>query len=194
MAKEISINVGDKFGRLILIDDTKIRKRIGKQKCLRIFVKCKCECGDIRLYRKDYLLKGASLSCGCLRRDLARKKGKDQRTENGYLFWLYGEKKRNSIKQRNIIFNLLFDDFCSIIKQNCYWCGDIPQLNENKVHNLVGIKVPINTIDRLDSNVGYELNNCVACCLKCNTLKSFFSSEEFLIQVKKVYEFNILNV
>ena len=47
MAKEISINVGDKFGRLILIDDTKIRKRINKQKCLRIFVKCKCECGFI---------------------------------------------------------------------------------------------------------------------------------------------------
>jgi hypothetical protein len=42
-------------------------------------------------------------------------------------------------------------------------------------------------IDRVDSNKGYTIDNCVPCCKTCNLAKAELSQRDFLDWVRKVY-------
>mgnify|MGYP003344123941 CR=1 FL=1 len=63
-------------------------------------------------------------------------------------------------KRRNIEFKLTKEIFCDIIKHPCHYCNEL------------NIEKKFNGIDRIDSNNGYILENCVACCSLCNYLKN----------------------
>lgn len=43
-------------------------------------------------------------------------------------------------------------------------------------------------IDRIDSDEGYFINNCVTCCAKCNFAKRNLSVDVFLDLIKRIYE------
>ncbi len=43
-----------------------------------------------------------------------------------------------------------------------------------------------NGIDRVKNEVGYEVENCVACCKTCNIMKQGLSKEDFLNHIKGV--------
>lgn len=47
----------------------------------------------------------------------------------------------------------------------------------------------LNGIDRLDSNIGYNIENCVTCCKQCNIMKNVWSEKDFLNKIKEIYEF-----
>lgn len=176
-----------RYGRLIAFTDKIERRRVGKQQSLRIFMWCRCDCGNEKWVRKDYLEKGSTLSCGCLCKDLAREKGRAQRTEKGYLNWLYGEKRR-TCKERDISLELSFDEFSLLVQQKCYYCGDPPIISQSKSHGVVGIQVPINTIDRVDSQKSYIIHNCVPCCRTCNVMKFDLSSSVFTDKIKQIVQ------
>lgn len=53
---------GQRFGRWIVIEQS---YDIPPKYC-----KCQCDCGNIKLVRRDGLLNGASQSCGCLHREI----------------------------------------------------------------------------------------------------------------------------
>jgi hypothetical protein len=55
--------IGKKFGRLTVI------QFIEKDEHRKAFYKCLCDCGQISVTRKDYLLSGRAKSCGCLRNE-----------------------------------------------------------------------------------------------------------------------------
>ena len=52
---------------------------------------------------------------------------------------------------------------------------------------LGNINTPVNGIDRLDSSKPYEVDNCVSCCSKCNYMKQDNTEQEFIDQIKKIY-------
>ena len=64
MARDIKI--GEKFGRLTVLK--KIEGVAGQR------YKCKCDCGNDKVVSKYDLLNGTTKSCGCLKKDLLRKK------------------------------------------------------------------------------------------------------------------------
>jgi hypothetical protein len=66
--KGLTIDAGHRFGRWLVTDPTPIRN--GK----RIDVVCLCDCGTVRNVSKARLLRGTSLSCGCLARELSAKR------------------------------------------------------------------------------------------------------------------------
>ena len=107
------------------------------------------------------------------------------------LFRIY---KANAEK-RNHSFDLTFDEFNSLIVQDCYYCGCPPELKDNDYWRGRKDKsqpnIYTNGVDRIDSNEGYTLKNCVPCCSKCNLMKNTFSKDEFLNQVQKIYQFNL---
>lgn len=45
----------------------------------------------------------------------------------------------------------------------------------------------LNGIDRVDSNKGYHIDNCVPCCTSCNYAKHKLSQKEFYDKIKKIY-------
>ncbi len=60
----------------------------------------------------------------------------------------------------------------------CYYCR-LPEKDLKNVDDKFNGRTSILSIDRLDSNVTYTLNNIVLACLRCNSIKSnIFSARE----------------
>lgn len=92
--------------------------------------------------------------------------------------YIYNELK--SHRKNNISFDLSFEEFLSIIKNNkCEYCETKVIYNEySKVWNKSNSRA--HHLDRKDNNDGYTKNNVVVCCWECNRLKSNrFTYEEF---------------
>jgi hypothetical protein len=44
-----------------------------------------------------------------------------------------------------------------------------------------------NGIDRIDSSIGYVIENCISCCGRCNVAKMSESQQDFLSWIDRVY-------
>lgn len=180
MPKTSSIKIGDKYGYYTVLE--KAGKL--KSKPRRSLWKCECKCGTIKLVDAGNLKKPGRKSCGCLRQELAKEKGKKQRTEKSYFNLLYGECKRTA-KYRKKEFNLTKSEYKTIVIKNCYYCDTSPTITRTKV----GIPVPTNGLDRINNSIGYTKENCVSCCKICNTMKSTLEVNKFYDHIEKILEF-----
>jgi len=77
---------------------------------------------------------------------------------------------RRSISERGLVFDLSYDYFLSMIKDNCFYC-DSPAPNG---------------IDRIDSAEGYTQPNCRSCCKTCNIMKMAHSENIFFEHIRKI--------
>ena len=115
---------------------------------------------------------------------------KENKHQVGFRNSLYRMYKRNAAL-RNHEFNLTQDEFESIIFQNCYYCGAHPkEMSETAIKGHGNTKQPplsYNGIDRIDSTIGYTVDNCVPCCQYCNYMKHTLSQDDFLTRIKKIY-------
>jgi hypothetical protein len=94
---------------------------------------------------------------------------KHRHTLNGRYFTY-----KNTAKKRNLKFDLTLEQFEKITSQLCYYCREY-----TKDREFCGI-------DRVNSNFGYVLDNCVPCCETCNYMKRNLTTEEFLSHIKKI--------
>ena len=95
--------------------------------------------------------------------------------------------------ERNFEWNLNDNEFKNLISQSCYYCGAAPkQYKQDLRFNKSNIPFLRNGIDRLDSNKGYIIDNCVPCCENCNRMKMQLSENEFLTRVEKIYNYAVL--
>lgn len=92
---------------------------------------------------------------------------KYRNTPNG-LINLY----KGKAKYRGIPFFLTKEEGINLLIGNCTYCGDLPN--------------PCNSIDRVDSSLGYTKDNCVSSCWTCNMMKMDLPLEMFISQCKKI--------
>jgi len=177
--------IGSKHGRLIIL------RKFGRAKG-KILFECKCDCGTIKVIRGDSLISGDSKSCGCLLVESARRQGKNNRIEYGLAVFneIYATYKQEA-RKRNYDFNLTRDEFKSLTKQNCFYCGTKPS-NIKRRKDKWGEYVH-NGIDRKDNNSGYTLDNCVASCKRCNQAKNDMTIDDFLEWINRVYNYNFID-
>ena len=159
-----------------------------------IYYVCTCDCGKIIDVQSTAFLKEKQISCGC--KKLAdRKDGKTAPRKdikkNGesslnYLLWTY---KRNA-KKRGHEFLLTREEFTYLTQQNCHFCGIAPFRKVKYWNKKNSVPYIYNGIDRLDSSIGYILDNCASCCKDCNVAKNIKSVHDFLSWVKRIYDFN----
>lgn len=106
---------------------------------------------------------------------------------------LFRHYKRNA-KKKGIEFTIDKQNFRKLCEMNCYYCDDKPS---NVMYNYSmktseatrqHSKYVYNGLDRIDSTVGYRLDNLATCCWNCNRAKSTLEQSEFLAHVKKIYE------
>ena len=64
---ETPCNIGDRFGKLVVIDKASPGKHRHSQSL------CKCDCGNTKIVRNEALIKGRVRSCGCLSEGAIRK-------------------------------------------------------------------------------------------------------------------------
>lgn len=115
--------IGKKFGRLTIIDDMGVLIK-GKAKCH--YVKCKCECGNIKVVRLPDIKSHKTCSCGCFQKELNSMRMKNiQKSRHGNpkhnlcytkLYRIYHQKKSECYNKNNVKYpffggrNILFCD------------------------------------------------------------------------------------
>ena len=180
---KFNLNVGDKYGKLTLIDKVQRFKSDGSKNGKGWMVQC--ECGKISGPKVPAdIYNGKVKSCGeCQRKyywDNSRNIGDKNTSKNTYRNY------RSRARSRNINFNLSYTDFMNIILLPCVYCNNTetsyfnPQNSWEETFRYTGI-------DRINSSLGYELNNVQPCCKWCNMAKSDRTEKEFLQWVRNVY-------
>ena len=167
---------GNVHGKLTVLyrDENKIKKSsIGKILRSKSMWVCKCECGNIVSVWGASLRDGHTQSCGkCLPSGVAA------------FGAMYGSMKQHA-GLRGIPWNISREQVKEITSQNCHYCGKEPrQISKSSKNNGIYIH---NGIDRMDSSIGYEIDNCVPCCKTCNFAKHVMSVDEFKKWIVSVY-------
>jgi hypothetical protein len=65
------------------------------------------------------------------------------------------------------------EEFNNIVKEPCHYCDVIQERG-------------FNGIDRLDSTIGYVMDNCASCCKICNYMKCSLSVDVFLKRIEHI--------
>jgi hypothetical protein len=78
---------------------------------------------------------------------------------------------KTDAKRRGLSFDLTKDEFSSFWQVPCTYCGS---------------EVATIGIDRIDSSIGYSIDNCVSCCTMCNYMKLDYSMDEWLDKMKQI--------
>lgn len=163
-----------------------------------------CDCGNDKIVNGSYLYSVSTVkSCGC---KISESRALGASTQRGYekttINWEYGIYER-AARIRNHI-PLSRAQWEEIVFLPCQYCGSMDiraypvRRKTNKLINmteeqLARYKVPMNSIDRVDSNEGYVSGNCVPCCSMCNVMKMAFTEKAFLEKVVKIYTHRSLN-
>lgn len=177
--------IGQKFGRLMVIEKypSSLKDRY------RTRWLCRCDCGNTKIARVDTLLNGDCKSCGCLIKETSSNSVKKiagwnklpgNQSDINFIYRSY----KSGARKRNLEFQLSLDKFINLISQNCFYCNSKPNNNYRELL--------YNGIDRLDNNIGYNIENCVPCCWLCNRIKLSLNIEDFANHIKKVYT-NMVN-
>ena len=138
---------------------------------------CECICGKMTTTTSHNLQSGDTKSCGCLKREVQSKPygvAARNRVKKAYL---------QNAKKRNLPWNLSDEQFAILLAQNCFYCGIRPSTKvvDTAYHFLY------NGIDRLDPKNGYNWENVVPCCSRCNWAKSDMTSLEFYTWLRRVF-------
>lgn len=172
-SKKSKNNIGVKYGMLTVIDIDGTRNPSNS-----LYRKCLCDCGREKYVTQSYLTGHKNPSCGCI---VNKPKGKDSSCYTGYeeITGKYWCAIRLGAKKRGIEFNISTKDAwdlfirqnrkCSLsgldIKFDCQSCRKLDQTA---------------SLDRIDSSVGYMLNNIQWVHKDVNLMKNKFSQKRFL--------------
>lgn len=158
---------GQKFGRLTAINC------VGLNKQQEALWECRCECGGEKIVPGAYLSNGSTRSCGCLRKNVNRKwpQSESQARHRFGHYQLVSEKADRE-------FLLSFEQFLSLCKSNCFYCGQPPGAGVTRTGTAKSYA--LNGIDRVDNKIGYRIENCVPCCELCNRFKGVLTDDLFI--------------
>jgi len=186
-----SVNEGDKFGKFTVIKKAKHITAAGN---VEWRWECTDEYGELCYKRARALYQEAEKHNQRIEKaqnaEYYEKMGMNQMGLRKHVFREYIRNAAN----RDIPMNLKFEEFNELIGQNCYYCGAEPVVHESLIDrsNKSEPMLKHNGIDRLDSSIGYEKDNCVPCCYICNRAKAQLGTKEFLAHIKKIYNYRII--
>lgn len=160
-------------------------------------VKAQCECGKIKEVHRHSIVAGRSKSCGCYSVELTVKyftgRPSKLRKPKGYAGATAAiNEYQRSAATKGRPFELSREQAIAIMEQNCMYCGVEPQhraVARSAVKTDDGFKncqFVHNGIDRIDSDIGYTLENCVPCCGKCNFMKRHHPLQDWLDQMRTI--------
>lgn len=164
--------VGKRFHQLLITHD------LGYKKVHMI--RCKCDCSNIIDAIYDNVKRGHTKSCGCLRDRLLGESYKDITTT-------YWSRVKYCAERRNIDFNISMSDAWHILeKQNfkCVFTGK-PLIVTNRRLNGNA------SIDRINSNKQYTIENIRWIDKEVNLMKSNFDDQRFLYWCNLTSKYNI---
>lgn len=146
---------GKKFGRLTALV---LSRRDYKSRQIWF---CKCDCGKSALVRRDGLLSGDTVSCGCYSRDSSAARARNQFTKHGgygtpeYRCWRNIHRRcYETNSNRFIYYGALGVHVCA------RWHRGSPNAFENFMADMGRRPSPTHSIDRINPNGHYMPSNC----------------------------------
>ena len=138
---------GQKYGRLTVVKQSEYKNK-------KVYWLCKCDCGNFCKVPTGNLRSGNTTSCGCIHRDMMRKRLKTHGHTNTRLYVIW-----SGVKDR------CYNVHCKIykyygqrgIKLCDDWKDKFQSFYDWAISN--GYDDTL-TIDRIDANGNYEPNNC----------------------------------
>jgi hypothetical protein len=176
--------VGSEINGLKILELLKVQSTHRKRSCFE----CQCICGTVFTSRADHVKNGLTKSCGCITYQLSAVS--HTLSNNQAAINRVYKSYKDGAKVRSLSFNLSMEEFKCLIFQNCIYCGTAPSLSTFRVNKSLNRELVYNGIDRLDSNLGYSVDNCVPCCSQCNYAKSDLSVSDFRSWIKQLVSFN----
>ena len=189
--KKPDLPIGKQFKQLTILSKS---TKIGSNK--KSYYICMCDCGAQTVVSRSDLVTKNVKSCGCRRRLMPSLTFKLEPGEVSYRA-LYKRCTHGAIV-RDIPLTLTSIQHRAIIKENCYYCNSPPVpyncYSSRKNSNMTTKSVKdawiiANGIDRIDSNLGYSIENSVACCSACNYGKNDYPAQEFIAWCRRVVAF-----
>lgn len=171
--------IGKKFGHITILK--RYFNPLISSKHKYSYWLCKCDCGNKKVIRLHNLKNGECKSCGCMRLTGHQK-------INGTYFGNIKSGARN----RNLSFNITIKDaWNQFIKQNqlCALSGEKIILEDKYSNHLRQTA----SLDRRDSNKGYELDNIQWVHKDLNKMKMNMDEKDFLEWINKIYKFKQSN-
>ena len=166
--------IGNKYHQLLIISVAYTKKN-------RVFANTLCDCGKEKIICIDNIVRNIkpTKSCGHLFwENLNSFKNTKPNYIAEYSRW---QTQNTGAARRNIETSLTLEEYIKLISGDCFYCGSAP---DQSMHNSSAFCK--NGIDRLDSNIGYHVSNCVSACKQCNLAKQSTPIADFLAWIKKV--------
>ena len=100
-------------------------------------------------------------------------------------------KRRTKSKGNPELVNIIEEDFIEWYRQQeqkCFYCGRTLGQIQNDETQFKGRAKRLQ-IDRIDSNKGYEINNIVLACPRCNSIKNNFFTKDEMLKIVNVFKY-----
>lgn len=169
--------IGDKHNRLLIV------KRLGQNKWGQSQWLCHCDCGKETIALTKDLNSGKKRSCGCLRKELiSERKWKG----HGDISGDYWRTVQHNASVRDVAFNLNIEDAWNMFIKQTKTCA----LSGLEIAFSRNIKSGEQTasLDRIDSNKGYTIDNIQWVHKKVNLCKNILHNDEFVSLCRMVVE------
>lgn len=139
-----------KYGRLTVIGLSGHKANNGRK-----LWRCKCECGSICEVRGSDLTTGRVVSCGCFRKESVKQRAtKHGKSKMNRLYQTWQNMKRRCNDPNNIEYHCYGGKGVKVCDD---WNNSYESFEKWAIES--GYRDPL-TIDRIDSNGGYNPDNC----------------------------------
>lgn len=143
MNKQIKNLIGQKFGRLTVLEYKGNRKWL-----------CRCDCGNEKIIGKSDLTSGKTKSCGCYHKEQCQKLNGKHYSGETKLYKVWEDMKRRCINPKHHAYKHYGDRGIVVCNE---WREDFLQFKAWAISN--GYKEGL-SIDRINVNGNYEPSNC----------------------------------
>jgi hypothetical protein len=176
MGRPFVDRIGERHGRLTVVEYMGVSQKAGHYRLWR----CQCDCGAECVVAWRELSRGHTKSCGCLFREtIAASGGWNRKPEGESAFNQLFQQYRRSARGRGYSFGLSEEEFRNLTQLPCYYCGLPPSLKVPTVKSTNG-EYLYTGVDRIDNRRGYSLDNVRPCCKQCNIAKGTLSEVEYI--------------
>lgn len=182
---------GRRYGNVVILG------RVGPDPKRGDLWKCKCDCRNVFEIHGYSFSTNKRRSCGCLADAVAHAISFERRTYSEATRNQHYQLHKSSAKQQEVV-PLEFSVWESVAKRPCHYCGETDIRNYTRTRHtkrfataltpeeVTRYDCKLNGIDRVDSQRGYELENCVSCCSMCNYMKQDYSITEFIQKIHQI--------
>lgn len=170
--------VGKKYGMLLPFELHGIYNT--KTKNYAYSLKCLCDCGKHKIISAVAIKAGRTTSCGCRRDQYQKITGKNSKTYTGYedIRGRYWEVIKKRASKRGVEFTITKEQVWELyLKQDrkCALSGIAIVFGISEA-----LRATTASIDRIDSNKGYTIDNIQLLHKKVNIMKNVFTEDEFI--------------